>query len=93
MASAGIKPPAVAASPDLGGAPVGAATASTDKAPEKKKAPPVKKEWAGTPAKLLAKQAAMEAKTKNAKSADSTRPVSNEGDSARDLHRSALDSL
>ena len=59
-----------------------------------KKTPPPKKEWAGTPAKLLAKQAAIEAKAKNQKPPpDASRPISNEGDNSHDLGRNALDSL
>ncbi len=58
-----------------------------------------KKEWAGAPTKLLAKQAAMEAKAKNATTkpavgAPSPSPVSNsDSGSSSTLHRSMLDSL
>jgi hypothetical protein len=79
-----------------GAAKPGAAKATTVASKtDAKKTPPAKKEWAGTPAKLLAKQAAIEAKAKNQKQppADASRPVSNEGDSSRDLGRNALDSL
>jgi Skp family chaperone for outer membrane proteins len=68
------------------------AQTSAAKTPDKKAAP-VKKEWAGTPSKLLAKQAALEAKAKSFKPVGSTRPVSNDGDSGRQLKSSALDSL
>jgi hypothetical protein len=80
------KAPAAAA-----GAPLLAA--ANAKTPDKK-APPAKKEWAGAPSKLLAKQAVIEAKTKNPpKPVGAAQPVSNEGNNAKQLKSSALDSL
>ncbi len=56
-----------------------------------------KKEWAGTPTKLLAKQAAAEAKAKSTKppvGAPKPSPVSNDdGGASSTLHRSSVDSL
>jgi hypothetical protein len=87
VASAGVPAPAGPAAPATAGA------AAAGKAPPPKKAaPPAKPEWAGTPAKLLAKQAALEAK-KNVKPVGAARPVSNEGDGSRQLKTNALDSL
>ena len=62
-------------------------------------APAAKKEWAGAPTQMLAKQAANEARAKkNAKppigAAAGTRPVSNSSDeAARTMNRSVFDSL
>jgi lipoprotein-anchoring transpeptidase ErfK/SrfK len=82
-----VAPGTTAAAPQV------AAEASASKAPAKKTVPPAKKEWAGAAAKLLAKQAAIEAKAKNAKPIGAPRPVSNEDDNSRQLNRNALDSL
>jgi hypothetical protein len=92
---AGAKPAGAGAAPAAPVPAVGAqvAAAASAKTPDKK-APPAKKLWAGAPSKLLAKQAAIEAKTKNpAKPVGSTQPVSNDGNNARQLKNSALDSL
>ena len=90
-AAAGI----AAVAPASSAATLVASSSPVPKAPEKKAAAPAKKVWAGTPANLLAKQAAIEAKAKNFKPVGSAaRPVSNEGDNnARELNHSALDSL
>jgi hypothetical protein len=76
-------------------APKPAPSAAVAAAPAK----PAKKEWAGAPAKLLAKQAAIEAKAK-ARAANTTHPISNSGsggnwnsDGSRELNRNAVDSL
>jgi hypothetical protein len=60
---------------------------------------PAKKEWAGAPARLLAKQAAIDAKAKS-RAANGTHPISNTGsggnwntDGNRELNRNAVDSL
>ena len=75
---------------------------TTTKAPVGSDAKPAvasngKKEWAGAPTKLLAKQAAVEAKAKNTKppvGAPSPSPVSNNSPNASStLHRSTYDSL
>jgi hypothetical protein len=84
-----IKLPAGQAPP--AGAP-GAAAANARAAD--KKAPPAKKEWAGAASRLLAKQAAIEAKAKNSpKPVGATQPVSNDSNNSRQLKSSALDSL
>ncbi len=96
LAAAPLPGAAPIAGPAAGG-PAGSTLVATSgpvpKAVEKKPDAPVKKEWAGAAAKLLAKQAALEAKTKNFKPAGAARPVSNEGDSNRAINKSALDSL
>jgi hypothetical protein len=65
--------------------------------PASKLAANTKKEWAGSPSRMLARQAETDAKTKKAKSLGSAQAISNNStdrdSNGPDLHRSAMDSL